>query len=98
MRTKTLAGIALVIVALGSPSSWWTRQAEARRGDWNRWHAVVPAGTSFDVRLDSQISTEDANPGDTWSGSVSQSVYSGDRVVIPAGSPITGVVTSAAQG
>lgn len=74
-----------------------------QRGGWNR--SVISAGTSINVRLDTKISTENANPGDTWSGTVTQSVYSNstDRyssngVAIPAGSPVTGVVANSAQG
>src|SRR5262249_7048874 len=52
----------------------------------------------MNVRLDSKISTEDAHSGDTWTGTVSQSVYSDGRVVIPAGSAVQGIVTEAAQG
>ncbi len=90
MRTKTLAAFALVVLALASLSLAWT-SGQARTD-------VVPAGTSIDVRLDAEISTEDAHPGDSWSGTVNQSVVSGDRMIIPAGSPVMGVVTTAAQG
>jgi hypothetical protein len=60
--------------------------------------AVVPAGSTLNVRIDEKISTEHAQPGDTWSGTVSQSVYSNGRVVIPSGSPVTGSVVTAEQG
>ena len=52
----------------------------------------------MNVRLDTQVSTENAQSGDTWSGTVSQSVIAGNRVVIPAGTPVEGVVTSSTQG
>jgi hypothetical protein len=96
----------LVVLGLGSLSSFAIAQQypdrsgygdRSRRGGW-RSSAVVPAGTAIDVRLDSQISTEDAQRGDSWTGVVNQSVYSGNLVVIPAGSQVTGVVTTAAQG
>ena len=87
MRLRTFAAVS--IVALGSLGLVWST-SDAR--------VLVSAGTPISVRLDSQISTEDARSGNTWNGTVSQSVYSGGRVVIPAGSPVEGVVTTAAQG
>jgi len=56
---------------------------------------LVPAGTGITVKLDTQISSETANVGDSWSGTVSHAVIVGDRVVIPAGSTVTGTVTGA---
>lgn len=80
--------IALAILA---GSAWASGQAVAAT-------YYVAAGTPIHVRLDSKISTEDANAGDAWTGTVSQSVYSRGRVVIPAGSPVRGVVTSSRHG
>jgi hypothetical protein len=59
---------------------------------------LMPAGTSFNVRLDSQVSTENNESGDTWNGTVTQSVIAGNRVVIPAGTPVQGIVTNSVQG
>ena len=97
MRTKTFAATALAVLAIGAPSSLWTvGQADAQ----SRWYRsyVIPAGTTIPVRLDAKVSTENQVRGDTWTGTVSQSVLSNDRVMIPAGSPVEGVVTGAAQG
>ena len=111
MNKRMLASIA--ILALGSVSAMWST-GEARRygtnGSYDRYgryqssnsgyqnRILMPAGTSFNVRLDSQVSTENDPSGDTWNGTVTQSVISGNRVVIPAGTPVEGVVTSSAQG
>jgi hypothetical protein len=102
MRSKTFVTIALAVLAIGSVSSLWTDPASAQ---WRRWHRNasynsydVPAGTSFNVRLETGISTEKAQPGDTWSGTVVSSVNSGNQVMIPAGTPVEGVVTAAEQG
>jgi len=57
----------------------------------------VPAGTALHVRLTSTIDSDDAHVGDGWSGVVVSSVRVRDRVVIPAGSPVQGVVTSALE-
>jgi hypothetical protein len=102
MKVRMLAATA--ILALGSVCSLWnTSEARSYRyrtygSTYNSSRIVIPAGTSFNVRLDSKISTEDAQRGDTWTGTVTQSVIAGNRVVIPAGTPVEGVVTSAAQG
>lgn len=90
------------ILALSAVGSMWSTSEAAR---WNRNdrtsyydRVVMPAGTAFNVRLDSKISTEDAQPGDTWTGTVINSVIADNEVVIPAGSPVEGVVSSSAQG
>src|SRR5262245_8855091 len=103
MRTKTLARLALVALALGTVTSLADAQnrgwRDSYRGRWGyRTSVMVPAGTPIDVRLDSKISTEDASSGDAWSGTVYRSVMSGGRVAIPAGSPVRGVVVSSVQG
>ncbi len=55
----------------------------------------VDAGTAVNVSVSSQISSETANVGDTWTGEVKENVIVGDRVVFPAGSIVTGTVTEA---
>ena len=62
-------------------------------------HAVdrgvtLEAGTPIQVTVQSQISTDTAKQGDTWTGEVKDPVIVGDRVVLPAGSTVTGVVTA----
>jgi hypothetical protein len=59
---------------------------------------MLPANSPIDVRLDSRISTENARQGDSWTGWIDRDVTSGNRIVIPAGAPVEGVVTLAAQG
>jgi hypothetical protein len=90
------------ILALCSVGSMWSTSEAAR---WNRNYrtsyydrVVIPAGSTFNVRLDSKISTEDAQSGDTWTGTITNSVIADNQVVVPAGSPVEGVVTSSAQG
>jgi hypothetical protein len=56
---------------------------------------TVPAGTPIKIKVATQISSEQAQPGDTWTGTVEEPVIVGDRVAIPAGSTVTGVVTAA---
>jgi hypothetical protein len=56
--------------------------------------ALVATGTPIEVAVSMQISTETANPGDTWTGEVKEAVIVGNDVVIPAGSRVEGVVNS----
>ncbi|NOT35322.1 MAG: hypothetical protein HOP12_14355 [Candidatus Eisenbacteria bacterium] len=55
----------------------------------------LTSGTTIDVALGSQLSSETAQVGDTWHGKVTDDVVSGDKVVIPSGSSVTGTVTGA---
>jgi hypothetical protein len=55
----------------------------------------VDAGTALNVAIDSQISSETANVGDTWTGTLKDNIIVGDKVVFPAGSTVTGTVTEA---
>lgn len=106
MKKQMLATVA--ILALSSVCTMWsTGEAQNRYGRHNRYQGyrsgyesrvLIPAGTSFNVRLDSQVSTENGQQGDSWTGTVSQSVIADNRVVIPAGTPVEGVVTSSQQG
>ena len=56
---------------------------------------TVPAGTSFKVAVSTGITSATAMPGDSWTGSVKDNVIVGDRVVIPAGATVHGVVSGA---
>lgn len=56
---------------------------------------TVPAGTGVKVAVSARITSETAQAGDTWTGTVQDPVVVGDRIVIPAGSSVTGVVTGA---
>jgi hypothetical protein len=58
----------------------------------------VPAGTPLTVRLDSQVSTDDMRSGDQWSGTLSQPLMRRNRVMVPAGTPVEGIVTESIQG
>lgn len=56
---------------------------------------TVDAGTAIQVSVGTQLSSQTANVGDTWTGSVKDNVIVGDRVVFPAGATVSGVVTDA---
>jgi len=77
----------------------YDNQRYSERGRWSR-NLTVRAGTPIDVRLDTRLATDDNSVGDSWSGVVARDVISpsGRRVLIPAGTPVEGVVTVAEQG
>ena len=52
----------------------------------------VPAGTGIKISVAAQISSETAQPGDTWTGTVTAPVVISTSAPIPAGSKVTGVV------
>ena len=54
---------------------------------------TVAAGTALNIGVDTQVSSETANVGDTWTGTIKENVIVGDRVVFPAGSVVSGIVT-----
>jgi hypothetical protein len=54
----------------------------------------VPVGTELDVRLQQQLSSETANVEDRFEGTTLVDLYEGDRVVVPAGSIMRGVVSA----
>lgn len=56
---------------------------------------TVPSGTAIKIAVAARVTSETAQPGDTWSGTVKEPVVIGDRVAIPAGSTVTGVVSGA---
>ena len=61
----------------------------------------LPAGTRIAVTLGSTISSETANVGDTWRGTLARSVATSNGVDIPAGSRVVGEVagvTAARRG
>ena len=55
----------------------------------------LPAGTALVVKLGSVVSSKTAQVGDTWSGTISEPVSVDGKVVIPAGTTVTGTVTGA---
>jgi hypothetical protein len=54
----------------------------------------VPVGQQLDVRLQSSISSATAEPEDRFEATTLVDLLQGDRVLIPAGSPVRGVVRS----
>lgn len=56
---------------------------------------TVPSGTPITATVNAEISSKTANVGDHWTGVVAEPVVVDGRTVIPAGSTVSGTVTSA---
>jgi hypothetical protein len=56
---------------------------------------TMASGTGISIDVTSAVTSETAQAGDTWTGTVKDNVIVGDRVVIPAGSAVTGTVRGA---
>jgi hypothetical protein len=56
---------------------------------------VVPAGTSLVVRMGNTINTKTANVGDSFTGTLAQSVAVDGVVAIPSGAGVAGTVVAA---
>jgi hypothetical protein len=55
----------------------------------------VPAGTNLTIRINQHISVKTSHAGDRFTGEVEEPVVGrGDRVVIPRGAPVSGVVVA----
>lgn len=55
--------------------------------------AVLPTNTEIVVKLNSELNSKKARPGDTFVASVASDVMLGNMVVIPRGTPANGVIT-----
>ncbi|HET9327131.1 MAG TPA: hypothetical protein VFQ05_10185 [Candidatus Eisenbacteria bacterium] len=78
------------------PRTTTTRPASSTRASQSEQPGVtLPSGTPIKVAVSARVTSETAQPGDTWTGSVQEPVVVGDRIVIPAGSTVTGVVSGA---
>ncbi len=78
------------VAADGSAEAAADATAEAAADDF----AEVAAGMSLAIRLDQPVSTRSTSVGSTISGSTIDPVVHEGEVLIPAGSPVRGVVTA----
>ena len=53
---------------------------------------TLESGAPINIAVSAQITSENANVGDPWTGEVKENVIVGNTVVIPAGSRVEGVV------
>jgi hypothetical protein len=56
---------------------------------------TLAQGTGIKVEVSTHLTSETAQPGDTWTGTVKEPVVVGDKIVIPAGSTVSGVISGA---
>lgn len=56
---------------------------------------TVPAGTSLAIRINEHISVKHSHAGDHFSGEIVEPVTSGNNVVIPRGTPVSGRIDEA---
>ena len=56
---------------------------------------TIPAGTPVAVIVNSSMSSKTAQVGDSWRGTVAEPIFSNGREVVPAGSHVSGIVTTA---
>ncbi len=62
--------------------------------DANRDAHEIPVGTEFDVRLQKALSSDTAQPEDRFEATTMVDLLQGDRVLVPAGSTLRGIVSS----
>jgi len=55
---------------------------------------AIPVGTEIDVRLQTQLSSDDAQVEDRFEATTVVDLYEGNRVLIPAGSVVRGIVSA----
>ena len=58
---------------------------------------LLPTGTAIRIRLERPLSTRRNHTGDTFYGHITDPVSVGDRILIPAGSTVTGLVDRLSQ-
>src|SRR5687767_9419834 len=91
MRTKVVI-TTLFLFFIASMGATFA-EAQAKR---KVTYYSVKTGTVFRVRIDSTLNSKSAKPGDTFSTTLVDPVYSGRGVVvIPEGSTVNGRVTAA---
>lgn len=64
------------------------------RADVTGRYGVVPSGTEMDVRLSAPLSSETAQVEQRFEATTAADIYQDNRVLIPAGSRVRGVVSS----
>lgn len=87
--------------ALGGQQPDLETRAPARRTDTRAEdrpqganEGAIPVGTEIDVRLQNRLSSDDAQVEDRFEATTVVDLYEGNRVLIPAGSVVRGVVSA----
>ena len=98
---KSLGALLLACAAACGPVDVGEGRLEAADQDHlenvrvpENWVAQLAAGTSFEIRLAAEVSTRSTSIGSPIDGRTVRPVRYGEATVIPAGSQVTGTVTS----
>jgi hypothetical protein len=81
------------ISSSGSSSSSGSYDDRPRTSSRND-RSTIPVGTEIDVRLQSELTSDTAQVEDRFEATTVVDLYEGNRVLIPAGSSMRGIVTS----
>lgn len=77
------------------PTTTYPPVEEARIGKpQGTARGAIPVGTEIDVRLQNRLSSDDAQVEDRFEATTVVDLYEGNRVLIPAGSVVRGIVSS----
>jgi len=95
-----LLGAALAQDSTNKPSANWTdngaprprRHLESRRSS-----SLLPTGTAIRIRLERTLSTGKNHVGDKFFGHITDPVRVKDRILVPAGSTVTGFIDRLSQ-
>ena len=78
----------------GSGSGTYGNNDERRTSSSSSGRSVIPVGHEIDVRLQTQLSSDNAQVEDRFEATTAADLYQGNTVLIPAGSVMRGVVSS----
>lgn len=95
-RTQLTAGMLVLVMCVGCASTNTTQQpAPSGPTQVNTSKpGTVPVGQLLDVRLQTPLSSSTAKPEQRFEATTATDLMQGDKVLIPAGSPVRGVVMS----
>lgn len=85
MRALRHSGLVFAFLAVAAMPVWGADAPRPR---------VLPAGTPFELQLETALSTADNAPGDSFAARVARTVYLNGRVAVPAGSIVEGRVAT----
>jgi len=89
-KRNVLLGSAIVLLSAGIITAAVTLATHPRSVP-----VTVPEETAIHVTLDQGISSNQNRPGDHFEATISQPVVLNDKVVIPQGTPVDGIVVDA---
>jgi hypothetical protein len=94
LLTTTLLAALMLAGCRSAPQLASSVSGASGSADSRASHITLPSGTTLDVTLASQITSETAGVGDRWTGTTRNPLMAEGRTLIPAGSQVGGLVTS----